>query len=1222
MTKLLAFAVPLAVASVAIAQATSTSTNNVHLPRYPSVSPDGTSVVFTWRGDLYRVEANGGTARRLTSNPQDDNFSMWSPDGSRIAFTSERVGGGNLFTMKADGTDVKQVSKTDRYMVVTGWNDHDGLTLNSRLEQDWFPSLRSYAIPADGGEPTRLFDAFGSWPVVSPDGTKILFTRGGFSWSRRGYRGPDARDVWLYDREKKSYTQLTRWPGNDGRAKWLDDSTIVYTSDREDATVNLYSLKLGEDESKAVRLTKNKGVDVEEYDFSRDGKTIVYASWDHLYRLDTTRAEPKAIDILADEDAEALTQYRQIDRNVTESALSPDGKAMAVVAFGQVYVRGIDKGSATRRVNKEFGRCGDVAWSPDGSTLYFSSDVGGENAIYAATVTLSRGDVKKALGVTTSGATTANMPAESGSTGAPPTGRRRPTVRPAAPGEEGSATEDAEQAATQASPAPTIAPGDPTTVPTIEPTVTPSEPTTLPVSPATQASSQPATTTAPTTGPATTQAAGEENPGAAKWADALRFDVQKFITAPAGVAQPSPSPDGKRFAYQRGVGQLVVRDLATGDDKVLEDGWSEELSWRWSPDSRWIAYVTEDRNNNADIYIARADGAAKPVNISKHPDNDYAPRWSADGKILAFLSQRNENEADVYAVYLDKSLESLQGVDLDQYFKDAAGKAAKRERPKKKPATRPATTAPSSMPATTLSTDESAHPWHPSTITTTTISTTTSTTAAATTTVAAPTLDLDDAYLRIRRLTALPGPEGDLEITPAGDKIVFSASSTGGRGIFVLDRDAPEPRRIANSVNIQGLTFEGDKAVVVNFGSAGTMNLSSGAIEAVEVADRLAIPISEFNEQRFREASRVLGARYYDANLNGLDWPAVTKRYLDLIKTTTTAAEFEHVANKFIGELNGSHLGISVPDAPNPEAITNGRLGIVAKREDDGYRVMKIYADGPASKGVMKLEASDVITAIEAEPFEKTDTLESKLAGRIGKETLVTVKRGGKEVQLLLTPISFEAETGLAYDDWRNAMAKKVADLSGGKLGYIHVRGMDQGSLDIFERDLFAAADGKKGLIIDVRNNGGGWTTDRLLASIMYPRHAYTRPRGDKSDATDSYPQDRLFIQKYDLPIDMLCNEKSFSNAEIVSHAFKTLKRGTLVGQQTAGGVISTGGMSLLDGTTVRLPGRGWYTPDGTNMEMHGAMPDVLVPQTPEAESKSADEQLNAAVDDLLKRVK
>lgn len=159
------------------------------------------------------------------------------------------------------------------------------------------------------------------------------------------------------------------------------------------------------------------------------------------------------------------------------------------------------------------------------------------------------------------------------------------------------------------------------------------------------------------------------------------------------------------------------------------------------------------------------------------------------------------------------------------------------------------------------------------------------------------------------------------------------------------------------------------------------------------------------------------------------------------------------------------------------------------------------------------------------------------------------------------------------------------------------------------------------GLIIDVRNNGGGWTTDRLLASIMAQQHAFTIPRGADPQATGHYPQDRLFIQRYTLPINMLCNEKSFSNAEIISHAFKTFKRGTLVGQETYGAVISTGGTRLVDGTTVRLPFRGWYLPDGTDMENHGAVPDIVVEQTPTVESSMEDEQLRVAVDDLLKRL-
>jgi tricorn protease len=183
------------------------------------------------------------------------------------------------------------------------------------------------------------------------------------------------------------------------------------------------------------------------------------------------------------------------------------------------------------------------------------------------------------------------------------------------------------------------------------------------------------------------------------------------------------------------------------------------------------------------------------------------------------------------------------------------------------------------------------------------------------------------------------------------------------------------------------------------------------------------------------------------------------------------------------------------------------------------------------------------------------------------------------------------------------------------------MQGMSQPSLDEFERDLFAAANDRDGLLFDVRNNGGGWTTDRVLSSIMVEEHAYTLPRGIDHDQKGHYPQDRLFIQRYLMPMNMLCNEKSFSNAEIMSHAFKTLKRGNLVGEETYGGVISTGGTSLIDGTFVRLPLRGWFLPDGTDMENHGAVPHLHVLQTPEDEVAGVDAQLRAAVEDLLKRL-
>jgi tricorn protease len=283
------------------------------------------------------------------------------------------------------------------------------------------------------------------------------------------------------------------------------------------------------------------------------------------------------------------------------------------------------------------------------------------------------------------------------------------------------------------------------------------------------------------------------------------------------------------------------------------------------------------------------------------------------------------------------------------------------------------------------------------------------------------------------------------------------------------------------------------------------------------------------------------------------------------------------------------------------------------------------------NSGEMRLRVGDVITGIELEALKPGESLDQRLQARTGEETIVTVRRvigGGdgeaaveRSLDLLVTPVSLGDERAMRYDDWQLANAAKVAEWSDGRIGYLHIRSMGAPDLVEYERDLFAAAYRKEGLIIDVRSNGGGWTTDRVLASLMYPFHAYTLARGADPERHKGYPRDRLFIQRFNGPVNMLCNEKSFSNAEIISHAFKTLRRGTLVGMPTHGSVISTGAFTLVDGTRVRQPFRGWFLPDGTDMENNGAVPDIIVEQTPRDEADGFDRQLKAAVEDLMKRL-
>ena len=191
-------------------------------------------------------------------------------------------------------------------------------------------------------------------------------------------------------------------------------------------------------------------------------------------------------------------------------------------------------------------------------------------------------------------------------------------------------------------------------------------------------------------------------------------------------------------------------------------------------------------------------------------------------------------------------------------------------------------------------------------------------------------------------------------------------------------------------------------------------------------------------------------------------------------------------------------------------------------------------------------------------------------------------------------------------------------ELSGGRAAYVHISGMNWNSTMHFERELFARTEDRDVLIIDVRNNGGGFTTDYLLTMLNYQPHAYTIGR----DGEPGYPQGRVPFYYWHRPLVVICNEYSFSNAEILTHAVKTLKRGPVVGVPTAGGVISTGGFGLEDGTRVRQPFRGWYTIDtGMNLENNGCQPQVEVELEPSDIKTGDDPQLEAAVREALSQI-
>ena len=369
----------------------------------------------------------------------------------------------------------------------------------------------------------------------------------------------------------------------------------------------------------------------------------------------------------------------------------------------------------------------------------------------------------------------------------------------------------------------------------------------------------------------------------------------------------------------------------------------------------------------------------------------------------------------------------------------------------------------------------------------------------------------------------------------------------------------------------------------------------------------------------FDEAVRTIGEWFYDPDLHGLDLERYAAIYRPWALAASTDADFSDVMNGLLGEFNASHMGYR---RFSEGGESTGSIGALydPSAGGPGLLVREVLLDAPASRVDVGLEAGDRLLAVDGREIDARTNVYELFTETAGQPVRIRFQdEGGEAKESIVRPEPLGASRQRRYETWVRQRAAIVDELSGGRLGYFHVQSMSMGPFEEFEQALFSAGDGKEGLIIDVRSNGGGWTTDYLMAVLDVKRHAYTVARG-ASSKVKAYPQRRLPLAAWTKPALAMCDEESYSNAEIFSWAFQTLGIGKVVGNTTFGAVISTGGTRLLDGALLRLPFRGWYVAgSGVNMEKQGAVPDVLVERPPvEDTAADVDTQLARAVEVFL----
>lgn len=668
---------------------------------------------------------------------------------------------------------------------------------------------------------------------------------------------------------------------------------------------------------------------------------------------------------------------------------------------------------------------------------------------------------------------------------------------------------------------------------------------------------------------------------------AFRQEVTPLTRTSAEESNLVLSPDHQKIAFQRGRGQLIVADIdSTGtlSNKItLLDGWDGPGGVSWSPDSKWLSYHLSDLNFNDEIFIHAADNSQPPVNVSMHPRGDYNPVWSPDGSKLAFLSRRNgargtnarADDTDIWFVWLKESDWEKTRRDWEEEEEDASSKKKGAEE-------------------------------------------------------MVVEIDLEDIHDRLQMVTRSLGNKGNVLISKDGETFYYSMVSNEP-AVMSIKWDGSQEKALISGRYLSQLTWDKSykKMYFLERGRPGIVSLSSKRPERLPLEAKMTIDHEAEMAQIFDDGWRALNAGFYDPEYHGQDFDALREKYRPRALAASTTQDFRDMFNEMLGQLNASHMGMYGSDPEETQRERTGLLGVEVMPDPKGVKITRVVPRSPADRESSKLTVGEIITAVNTEPLATGENFYSRFHETANDRVLLNViGTDGNSREVIIRPTA-SLRTEL-YEEWVAERQRLTEEYSNGQLGYIHIQGMNIPSYERFERELTASGYGKKGVIIDVRFNGGGSTTDMLMTVLNVRQHAYTIPRGaaasldrENKKFRNNYPfSERLPMPPLMKPSIAMCNENSYSNAEIFSHAYKTLDIGTLVGKPTFGAVISTGSYRLMDGYRVRMPFRAWYVKaTGENMEHGPAVPDIIVENKPDGKAKGQDLQLKRSVETLLQQL-
>jgi len=692
---------------------------------------------------------------------------------------------------------------------------------------------------------------------------------------------------------------------------------------------------------------------------------------------------------------------------------------------------------------------------------------------------------------------------------------------------------------------------------------------------------------------------------------------------------PNWSPDGKSLAFLRNRKELHVLTLddkaAIKADKVIakgEMGFYGDGGIAWSPDSKWIVYVPLGVDGFSNLYAVPADGsaAAQPITFLANGQNASHIAWSPDGKYILFDTSQRAEDPQLARVDLIPHVPAFREDQFADLFRKQSTPGAPDTPNDRHPSTDE--NPPSSAQAPS---DATAH-GHAG--------------AATPPKKPEPTKIVFEGIRN--RLTLLPIGLGVRYpvISPDGKTLAFLAEVADQANIYTysldeLSREPASPRQLTSDPgNKSDIAFTPDSKEIFYLQSGGRGGEGGSLVRSITLENRTPKPLNlttsidvDFDKEKmvvFDEAWSTLDHRFWNGDFNGANWPALRDEWKPYISGTRTGPELRRDINLLIGELNSSHSGISLPAQP---AVRTGRLGLRFERapyEKDGALIIReIVPLGPAALATSDGKDADIkvgekLVAVNGTPIAAGVNLDSLLEDKAGKRTVLSIETAGKKHDAIVRPVTLQVESGLLYRSWVESRRAYVDKVSGGKLGYVHIAAMGDADLAQLYIDLDAINQGKKGVVVDVRNNNGGYVNGRVIDVFARTNYLLMTPR----DGSPAPSRQALGQRALGLPTVLVTNESTLSDGEDFTEGYRALQLGKVVGTPTAGWIIFTGAQRLIDGSSVRTPGERIQTIEHKDMEMHPRAVDVEVTRPLGETETGEDAQLKKAVETLLSEVK